>query len=207
MKKNLIDLFFLDLAKKTKEPTEVIITGAVAGALFGHLRQSVDIDFEIRPKQRRKRAASAYLDGVIREISSRREVATNYGEDIGHWSMIDFLDYRKKSVPYKKMGHLDIRVIAPEHWTIGKMCRFLEIDVEDMVHVIKKKNLPAGRLIKLWARALKASSLSPAKKDFIDHVRSFIKTYGKRSWGKSFDAESSIRKFNKHLGLTRINDG
>ncbi len=114
MKKNLIDLFFLELAKQTTKPTQVIITGAVAGRLHGHIRNSLDIDFEIRSKKENDAAYLEYLDGVIREISKRTGLATNHGEDISHWSMIDLLEYRKTSVPYKVIRHLDIRIIAPE---------------------------------------------------------------------------------------------
>ena len=201
MDKNIIDLFFLEISKKTKKDTEVIITGAAAGALFGYSRPSLDIDFEIRPKGERDAAYLEYLDGVVREISSKMSIDVNYGEDISHWSMIDYLDYRSKTIPYKKMDQLDIRLMAPEYWTIGKMTRFLEIDTEDITQVIKKKKLDANEMIGLWARALKASPMSLAKKDFIDHVRNFIKAYGKRAWGKRFDAGAATIRFNRQIML------
>ena len=201
MDKNIIDLFFLALSKKTDKDTEVIITGAAAGALFGYSRPSLDIDFEIRQKRERDAAYLEYLDNVVREISARMGIDINYGEDIGRWSMIDYLDYRNKTIPYKKIGHLDIRVMAPEYWTIGKMARFLEIDTEDIVQVVRKKKLDAQEMADLWARALKASPMSLAKRDFIDHVRTFIKTYGKRAWANKFDAERALAKFRKSAGL------
>ena len=199
MRKNLTDLFFLELSKKTTEETEMIVTGAVAGAFFGHSRPSLDIDFEIRPRKEKDRAYLEYLDGVIREISSRLKVDTNYGEDISRWSMIDYLDYRKKTIPYKKMGRLDIRLMAPEYWSIGKMTRFFEIDIQDMVQVIKKRKLDADAMVRLWARALKASPMSLAKRDFIIHVKLFIKSYGKKAWGKSFNADRTIKKFEQQI--------
>ena len=199
MDKNIIDLFFLEISKKTNKDTEVIITGAAAGALFGYSRPSLDIDFEIRGKGEKDAAYLEYLDGVVREISTRMGIDINYGEDISHWSMIDYLDYRNKTIPYKKMDRLDIRLMAPEYWTIGKMTRFLEIDTEDITQVIKKKKLDANEMIGLWARALKASPMSLAKRDFIDHVRTFIKTCGKRAWGKNFDADKAVMKFNRQV--------
>lgn len=199
MDKNIIDLFFLEISKKTTKDTEVIVTGAAAGALFGYSRPSLDIDFEIRGKGKKNEAYLEYLDGVVREISSRMSIDINYGEDISHWSMIDYLDYRDKAIPYKKMHRLDVRLMAPEYWTIGKMTRFLEIDTEDIIQVIKKKKLAANGMIELWARALKASPMSLAKKDFIDHVRTFIKTYGRRAWGNGFDAKAAIIRFNKQI--------
>ena len=199
MRKDLIDLFFLELSKKTKKPTEVILTGAVAGTLFGHSRPSLDLDFAIRSKGRTNAAYAQYLDELVREISSKLGVDTNYSEDISHWSMIDFLEYRKKAIPYKKIGNLNIKLMAPDYWTIGKMTRFYEIDIQDMIQVIKKRKLEANDLIMLWVRALKASPLSLTKRQFIDHVKTFIKTYGKRAWGKSFRTEHLLQKFGRLL--------
>jgi hypothetical protein len=197
MRKNLIDLFFLELSKKANKDTEVILTGAAAGSLFGHSRPSLDIDFEIRPKKHRDAAYLEYLDGVIGEVSSRLGVDTNYGEDIDHGSMIDLLDYRDKTIPYKKMDRLEVRLIAPEYWTIGKMTRFFEIDIQDMVQVIKKKKLDADEMVGLWARALKASPMSLAKRDFITHVKLFIKVYGVRAWENGFKAGALLEKFER----------
>ena len=200
MRKNLIDLFFLELSKETNSPTEIILTGAAAGVLYGHVRMSLDLDFEIRPKVQNE-AYLLYLYDLVKKISSRTGIEVNYSEDIGHWSMIDFLEYRDKAIPYKKMGKLDIKLMAPEYWTIGKIARFLEMDTSDIIHVIRKKKIDADRLIQLWARAFKASPLSLTKKQFLDHVNSFIKTYGKRAWGKAFDPEKALVKFKKASGL------
>ena len=99
------------------------------------------------------------------------------------------------------MGNLDIKLMAPEYWTIGKIARFLEMDTSDVVHVIKKKKIDPDELIGLWARAFKASALSLTKKQFLDHANAFIKTYGKMAWGKSFDSEKALAKFKKSSGL------
>ena len=200
MRKNLIDLFFLELSKETNSPTEIILTGAAAGVLYGHVRMSLDLDFEIRPKVKNE-AYLLYLYDLVKKISARTGIEVNYSEDIGHWSMIDFLEYRDKAVHYKKMGHLDIKLMAPEYWTIGKIARFLEMDTSDIVHVIKKKKIAPDGLIGLWARAFKASALSLAKKQFLDHAGAFIKIYGKMAWGKSFDSEKALAKFRKLSGL------
>ena len=179
----------------------MIITGAAAGMLFGHSRPSLDIDFEIRPKGNPSAEYMKYTEDTIKAISSNLGIDINYSEDISHWSMIDFLEYRAKAISYKKIGDLNIKLIAPEYWTIGKMARFYEIDIQDMVHVIKKKKLKAMDLIQLWIRALKASPLSLTKRRFVDHVRTFVKTYGKRTWGRDFEAELALKKFNKAIML------
>ena len=96
MRKNLIDLFFLELSKETKVPTEIILTGAAAGVLYGHVRMSLDLDFEIRPKVKNEDYL-LHLYDLVKKISSRTGIEVNYSEDISHWSMIDFLEYRKQA--------------------------------------------------------------------------------------------------------------
>jgi hypothetical protein len=202
MRKNLVDLFFLELDRRLPAPASVILTGAAAGNLYGNVRASADIDFEIRLKRNRKGSDNnERLQDSISEVSSKLGIAANYSDDISHWSMIDYLDYRRSSIPYKKIGKKDIRLLAPAYWTIGKMARFMEIDVHDMIKVIKKKRLRAEMLISLWARALRASPLSLAKGQFRRNVESFLNRHGKKLWGKAFDRQKAIDDFRRSAGL------
>ena len=202
MKKNIVDLFFLELDRALARPASVILTGAAAGAIYGNVRHSVDIDFEIRLKRKKgDRNQDEMLQDLIREVSSKLGIAANYSDDISHWSMINYLNYRKSSIRYKKIGNMDIRLLAPEYWTIGKMARFLEIDVKDVIKVIKKKRLRAGPLISLWARALRTSRLSLAKGQFRRNVENFLHMQGKKIWGGAFDGERAINDFRRSAGL------
>lgn len=204
MQKSIIDLFFIELDRALSGPASVILTGAAAGAIYGNVRQSADIDFEIRLKRKKKkrgRSQDEIIQGLIREVSSKLGIAANYSDDISHWSMIDYLDYRKSSIPYKKIGQIDIRLMAPEYWTIGKMTRFLEIDVKDLIKVIRKKRLRAGRLLSLWARALRVSPLSLTKGQFRRNVENFLHMHGKRLWGTAFDKQKAINDFRRLAGL------
>lgn len=195
MKKSLIDRFFRELDREWARPAEIILTGAAAGALYGHIRPSLDIDFEIRAKGRKARARDAALDETIRKVSQKLGIAVDYSEDIGHWSMISHLDYRKAKLPYKKIGLLDIKLMAPEYWTIGKMGRYYEIDTNDLVKVIRKRKIKPETLIRLWGRALARSPLSLALRQFHDHVAHFLRRYGKSLWGKKFNPEKAIVLF------------
>lgn len=200
----MIDLFFQELDRALSRPASVILTGAAAGAIYGNVRHSVDIDFEIRLKRREKKGGQnrdEIVQGAIREVSSKLGIAANYSDDISRWSMIDYLNYRKSSIPYKKIGQIDIRLVAPEYWTIGKMTRFLEIDVKDIIKVIKKKRLRAGRLVSLWARALRASPLSLAKGQFRRNVENFLNMHGKKLWRTAFDKQKAISDFRRLAGL------
>lgn len=204
MRKNIVDLFFIELDRALAIPASVVLTGAAAGALYGNIRQSADIDFEIRfrgKKRKGDQGRDEIVQGLMREISSKLGIAANYSDDISHWSMINYLDYRKSSMPYKKIGKIDVRLMAPEYWTIGKMTRFLEIDVKDILKVIRKKRLRAERLISLWARALRASPLSLTKGQFRRNVESFLNIHGKKLWGATFDRPKAIADFRRLAGL------
>jgi hypothetical protein len=202
MRKNIVDLFFGELDRRLSTPASVILTGAAAGMLYGNVRPSADIDFEIRFENKKRTVLQdEALEELIRAVSSKLGIAANYSDDIGHWSMIDYLDYRKKSRPYKQIGQLSVHLLAPEYWTIGKMARFMEIDVDDVVKVVQKKRLRAKPLISLWARALRASPLSLAKGQFRRNIESFLSRNGTKLWGKSFDSEKAIAEFTKLAGL------
>ena len=203
MQKAFIHRFFKELEREFGKPAEVILTGAAAGSLLGVNRPSMDIDFEIRVGRGRRELDQTPVRIAIQKIVDRLGVAANYSDDIGHWSMINLLDYRKKAFSYLKMGKLHIRLMKPEYWTIGKMGRFLEIDLRDVIRMIRGKKLKPGSLIPLWGRALRASPLSPDLDNFRRNVTHFIERYGKRAWGKKFDAKESVLLFEKSAGIVR----
>jgi len=197
MKKALIRRFFKELDQELRKPAEIILTGAAAGSLLGVVRPSLDIDFEIRLKQRKRQASQLETRKAIQRIAEKVGVAVNYSENIGHGSMIDLLDYRKTALPYLRAGQLHIRIMAPAHWTIGKMARFLEVDIRDMIRMIRRKKLRPEELIALWSKALRSSPLSLELGSFSRNVIYFMRHYGKQVWGRKFDAEKGIALFNR----------
>ena len=201
MKQRQIDLFFKVLDAELGKKGEVILVGASAGSLMGHVRPSADIDFEIRLKSSSSANAKAGLADAIRKASVVAGVAVNYSENVGGWSRINYLDYRKTAFSYKNFGKLRVKIIAPPYWTIGKMARFLELDIQDIAKIIRAKKISSQVLIRVWAKALKASDLSLELGQFRDHVFYFLKRYGKRLWGKDFDFEQSRKSFSKQAGL------
>lgn len=201
MRQAVIEGFFKELDRALGAPADVILTGAAAGALWGNVRPSLDIDFEIRLKGAGKAKGPSLLEGAVQKASRETGLAANYSEDIGRWSMIDFLDYRKTALRYKKIGRLEVRLIAPDYWTLGKMARFLEIDIRDLVKIIKKKRLAPGPLARLWGRSLRRSPRSLASGQFRDHVIYFFNRHGKSAWGPGFDTVFAIHEFKKSSGL------
>ena len=198
MRKKQIDLFFRKLGEELDTPCEVILVGASAGSLMGHIRPSFDIDFEIRCR-RKTRKLKTLLPRVIDQAAEFAGVAVNFSENVGGWSMINYLDYRKTAVVYKKFGKIKVKIIAPEYWTIGKMARFLKLDIEDMVQLVRRKKLKPERLIKIWAKALLSSDLSLELGQFRDHVVYFLKTCSKRIWGKSINSGKLINSFLRQI--------
>jgi hypothetical protein len=193
VKRSFIERYFRELDRQWGRPAEIILTGAAAGALLGHVRPSLDIDFEIRTAKER----DASVDEALRRVSEKTGITVNYSEDNSHWSMIDLLDYRNTAFPYKTIGKLRIKLMAPEYWTLGKMGRFIEPDIRDLIKIIRKRKLPAERLIRLWGRALRSSPLSLASGQFRDHVTVFLEHYGKSVWGKPFDSKQGVVLFKR----------
>lgn len=185
VRKRQIDFFFRELDKALDQKAEIILLGASAGSLMGHIRPSIDIDFEIRTAKPVKNKKA--FTGLIEETARKARVAVNYSEDIGHWSMVNYLDYRKTAVPYEIFGKLNVKLIAPEYWTIGKMARYYALDAKDMSAIIRKKKINPGPLVKLWKRALDSSDLCLELGQFQKHAHDFLKTYGRKLWGKNFD--------------------
>ncbi len=195
MRKKQIDLFFRELDKALGRRGDIILLGAGAGTLMGHIRPSLDIDFEIRFL--RSRRVKGALDEIILQTAKKTGVAVNFSENVGHWSMVSYLDYRKTALDYKTFGRLTVKIMAPDYWTIGKITRYYALDARDAAAIIRKKKLSPERLVRLWKRALDASDLSPEIGLFKRHAVHFLKTYGKKLWGKSFRYEKMALIFER----------
>ncbi len=200
MKPSDIDAFFERLDRSLGLPAEIILTGAAAGALMGHVRPTLDIDFEIRVRTRKK-IPFVRIEEAVKRAEQETGFPVQCGENIEGWSMISLMDYRAKAKKYKRIGKLVVKIMAPEYWTIGKIGRYLNPDIDDMINVIKEENIPCERLIKLWAKALRSSRLSLELGQFRDHAVDFLASQGKKIWGKAFNPDAAIRDFKK---LARI---
>lgn len=193
-----IDRFFRALARELNQPATVIVTGAAAGSLWGHVRPSLDIDFAIRPSHRGA-AAWAQIEGAVNRAIQRTSVAVNYAEDIDRWGPISLLDYRKHATLYRRFGTLRVKILDPAYWSIGKINRYLEPDVQDLVGVLSHERVPVKRLVAVWAKALRSSPRSTACTLFRNQAEHFLRTYGATVWGKPFDAEAALRQFSREM--------
>ena len=200
---NYIDQFFLELDKRIKHPIRVILTGAMAGIVLGNIRPSMDIDFEIEFSSidTISEDLKSEIETAIKETAKKVSLPAEYTESIQGWSQISFLNYRETSTIYKKIGKIEVRILSAQHWSIGKMARYLELDEMDLVYVIKKCGLKWEELTMLWGEALKNSVRSDKSREFRDHVIDFLKSKGKAIWGETFDAESAMTSFKQAAGI------
>ena len=195
-----IDRFFHVLAQELPQPARVIVTGAAAGSLWGCVRPSLDIDFAIQ-LVRRGRKDWSQVDAAVDRAVTLTGISANYAEDIDRWGLISLLDYRRRTTLYRKFSSLEVRLLDPAYWSIGKITRYLDPDVQDLVAVLTRRRVPVARLIRVWARALRASPPSTAQSHFRRQAEHFLRTYGRTIWGKRFDSDQAIRQFHHHVRL------
>lgn len=186
--------FFRTLAREFNAPARIILTGAAAGSLWGHVRSSQDVDFAVQLPGGHPADWERFQAAVARAAQATG-IQVNYAEDIDRWSSITLLDYRRHATAYRRFGSLDVRLLDPAYWTIGKLGRYFEVDVDDLVAVLKRRRLPVEPLVRLWARALRESPRSAAISQFRAQVEHFLRTYGRALWGARFDPDEAVSRF------------
>lgn len=204
MDKRQIDKFFQALAQglkgTVKRKIKIILTGAAAGVLMGGNRPSVDIDFAIDCDKK-------YFNDVgdaIKKASNITGIPANFSEDIDRWSQITFLDYKRHTLPYKTFGNIQISILSPDYWSIGKITRYIDPDVDDLVKVLKNNPVSPLKLAKLWGKALLKSPRSSTSFTFKMHAEHFLRTYGASIWGSSYDADRCLHIFWNTAGIKPI---
>ena len=207
MNQRQIARFFEILADRFDEECQIILTGAAAGALYGRVRPTADIDFSLKLK---KKSARGYEQSwqrfakAIRETGVRTGIAAQYGEDIDHWSSITLLDYQKHKYLFRRFGKIKVYLMEPSYWAIGKLGRYLDSDIRDLVHVLKKTDTSWQALAPLLGKALRESPKSTACFSFRKQVEDFLKTYGRQIWGKNYSPEKAVKQFHEHAQIPII---
>ena len=199
-----INRFFKILSHKLDGKTKAILTGAAAGAVWGNIRLSRDLDFSIETAiQTAARDAAAWdkLEKALEETVKLTGFKIDYAEDIDRWGLITLMDYKERSLPYRRFGLLEVRLMDQAYWSIGKMTRYLHSDHDDMAKVFKNQKVSWNRLARVWGLALKKSPHSGALAMFRRQAEDFLKSYGRWVWGKKFSPEKAIRAFHKEAGI------
>lgn len=198
--KERVHEFFEVLARELDRPARVILIGAAAGALWGSTRPSQDVDFEIQLAHPDPSAEKGFLAAVQRTVE-RTGLQANYAEEIGRWGMISLLDYRQHTSRYRRFGKLEVHLLDPAYWAIGKLDRYVQSDVQDIELVLRKQESPWDHVVHVWGRALRESPLSEAGLLYRKHVEHFLRMHGRDIWGTHFDAAAAIRAFHRHAGI------
>ena len=197
MKTADIHRFFDDLGRRIVRPVQVLLTGAAAGILQGMKRATLDIDFEIRLKRAaRESHADAPWEAVqkaIEDAARATGITPQYDEDIDKWSSIALPS--KRSRLYRRFGKVEVRILDPLLWAIGKLTRYLSTDIQDLRIVLKNANTSSTNAVKLWGKALGISSASSGQSTFRKQVETFLDNYAREIWGQNADSEELKRLF------------
>jgi hypothetical protein len=109
--------------------------------------------------------------------------------------VIAFPPHRQKAKPYKTFSSVTVDIMDIPTWAVGKLARYLESDVSDLIFVLKRGKPEPSGTIRLWAKALAISPPSTGQTLYKNKVLHFIRTYGPAVWGDSFDASKSEKLF------------
>lgn len=169
--------FFEELDRQLSRPATIILVGGAAALLLGGVRPTQDVDFSIQTKE----APSIVARGIL--FSEKQSgLQSEYSSDIERWSMLNLLDYRKHVRPYKKFGKVNVTILEPEYWSIGKMGRYYDSDIQDMVSVFKNQNTQLSPLVSVWKKVIKDSPLSDDLFHFKKHIEHFLNHFGGQFW-------------------------
>ena len=200
-----LDRFFTVFAaaygERATAPLTVIVTGATAGLVLGSVRPSRDVDFAVVFARRPGESTWAAVEAAAREATHRTGLAAQFAEDIGRWSMISFLDYPRHARLHKQFGRVEVRLLEPAYWAIGKLARSLDSDIRDLVQVLRRQRLAPVPVARVWGRALKASPRSTACWQFRRQVEHFFTTHGRAVWGNLFEPSRAIQIFHRAAGV------
>ena len=172
-----IDNYFRTLSQELNVKTRIILIGGAAALIMGGVRPTRDVDFEIETK-----ASPEQIEQSIRISENKSGLASEYSGNIERWSMLNLPGYRKHTKTYKKFGKLTVDILKPEYWSIGKIGRYLDSDIQDMLSVFKEQKTRPENLMKVWKEVIKTSPVSDELFHFKKHMEHFMKTFGEKLW-------------------------
>ena len=198
MKAGDIHRFFQDLNLRLDRPVQIVLTGGAAAILQGTSRATFDIDFEVRLKKVVRKSANPggawdVVQRAIDETVQATGIAAQYVEDIGQWSSIVLP--AKESRLYRRFGKVEVRILNPGLWAIGKLARYLSTDVQDLRIVLKTANTRPKAMVKLWGTALGISPASSSQATFRKQVESFLDQHAHEIWKDRADSAELKRLF------------
>ncbi|HEX3904818.1 MAG TPA: hypothetical protein VH853_18425 [Polyangia bacterium] len=197
-----IEQFMSTLAAEIGVPARAYLTGAAAAALWGRVRPSFDVDLGLELK-RKSGTSWEVIERAVERTTRLTGIAVSVAEDIDRWGMITLLDYKRTSRRYRLFGQLELRLLHPANWSIGKLTRSLESDLRDVVEVFRRQSVSSTKVVSTWGRALRASPASTAQFQFRRNVERFLRQRGRRVWGESFDVQAAVGAFWRAARIAR----
>lgn len=183
--------FFEELSRRVRQPIRILLTGGAAAILQGVKRATFDIDFEIAFNKGDGNWND--LQKAIEDTAKATGITPQYSEDIDQWSSIALPS--KESRLYRRFGKVEVRILHPGLWAIGKLARYLSTDLQDLRTVLKAANTRPKSLAKLWGTALGISPVSNSQSTFRKQVESFLDQHAREIWGARTDPEELKRIF------------
>jgi hypothetical protein len=181
-----LDQFLTELASRWNKPLRLILTGAWAVVPWTSVRATYDVDFEVNGLD----AADAEDFGAAtRAAGNVVGLVAEYTTDLDRWGMITMLDYRDHTHAYKRVGQLDVQVLDPKHWSIGKINRFIDTDIHDLICVFTAIRIDPLELAQFWQQAICSSIVSTQQLSTKKHARDFFKQYGKEIWNDALSLQ------------------
>ncbi len=102
---------------------------------------------------RRDPRLGKFFQGVGKK-NLRTGIAAQYAEDIDRWSSIALMDYKKHVYLYQRFGSIEVCLMEPAYWAIGKLSRYLDQDIQDLAHVFKKTRTHWENVLSVAGNAL-----------------------------------------------------
>ena len=195
-----VDQFFLGLSHRYPLPLKAVITGGSAAVLYGAPRATRDIDFELKEGKRFKPSPNqSSLEAAVESSRGEAQIAVEYTEDWDRTSSIARPRVSPRPIPYKTFGKTRVFLMHPLPWSIGKLCRFIESDIEDLAAIFRLKQralkITPTKAVDYWGRALGESPRSSEQEQFRNHVREFLQNHGAAIWGSSLKPDPLFESF------------
>jgi hypothetical protein len=132
----------------------------------------------------------AYVESnPVRGASAETGIYVQYSESVERWSQLAWLEYREHTRLFKRFGPVEVRVLNPPYWSIGKIGRYWDQDVADLVAVFTRQPPDALALATLWSRVLRASPQSTLLASVRRQALHFFETHGAAIWGPTLPLE------------------
>ena len=160
---------------------------------MGGSRPTLDVDFEVHISA--SGDSWERFEAKVRQVSARTGIGAQFAESVERWSQLSFLDYRRHARRFRKFGALEVRILEPAYWSIGKIGRYWDQDIQDMRAVFRKQRPAPAQVARVWIRALASSPKSSQLALVRRQAAHFFKTYGKEIWGEVFALEPVLGMF------------